>query len=68
MDGRDRKLHLSKKDYWVAGVCGGLGEKFGFDPDILRIALVVLFLWHHLPAEVIYLTLCICMPSESSDE
>ena len=68
MDSRDRKLHLSKKDYWVAGVCGGLGEKFGFDPDILRIALVVLFLWHHLPAEVIYLTLCICIPYESSDE
>ena len=43
MDGRDRKLHLSKKDYWVAGVCGGLGEKFGIDPDILRIATVVLF-------------------------
>ena len=50
MDGRDRKLHLSKKDYWVAGVCGGLGKKFRFDPDILRIALVVLFLCPHFPA------------------
>ena len=67
MDGRDRKLHLSKKDYWVAGVCGGLGEKFGIDPDILRIALVVLFLWYHLLAEVIYLILCICMPLPSED-
>ena len=64
MDGRDRKLHLSKKDCWVAGVCGGLGEKFGIDPDILRIALVVLFLCPHFPAGLIYLFLCICMPSE----
>ena len=68
MDNRDRKLHLSKKDCWVAGVCGGLGEKFGINPNILRMAIVVLFLWHHLPAEVIYLILCICMPYESSDE
>ena len=68
MDSRDRKLHLSKKDCWVAGVCGGLGEKFGINPNILRMAIVVLFLWYHLPAEVIYLILWICMPSESSDE
>ena len=68
MDTKDRRLHLSKNNCWVAGVCGGLGEKFGFDPDILRIALVVLFLWHHLSAEVIYLILWVCMPSESSDE
>ena len=64
MDGRDRKLRLSKKDYWVAGVCGGLGEKFGIDPDILRIATVVLFLCLHFPAGLIYLILWIYMPSE----
>ena len=67
MDDRDRKLHLSKKNCWVAGVCGGLGEKFGINPDILRMAIVVLFLWHHLLAEVIYLILCICMPLTSED-
>lgn len=64
MDARDRKLHLSKKDYWVAGVCGGLGEKFGIDPDILRIATVVLFLCPYFPAGLIYLILWVCMSSE----
>ena len=67
MDGRDRKLHLSKKDCWVAGVCGGLGEKFGIDPDILRIVTVVLFLCPHFPAGLIYLILWVCMPSENKN-
>ena len=67
MDGRDRKLHLSKKDCWIAGVCGGLGEKYGIDSDILRIVTVVLFLCPHFPAGLIYLILWICMPLPSED-
>ena len=67
MDTKDRKLHLSEEDCWVAGVCGGLGEKFGIDPDILRIATVVLFVWHYFPVEVIYLFLWICMPYEDQN-
>ena len=67
MDTKDRRLHLSKKDYWVAGVCGGLGEKFGINPNILRMAIVVLFLCPHFPAGLIYLILCICMPLPSED-
>jgi phage shock protein PspC (stress-responsive transcriptional regulator) len=67
MDSRDRKLHLSKKDSWIAGVCGGLGEKFGIDSDILRIITVVLFLCPYFPAGLIYLILWFCMPSEDKN-
>ncbi|MBV9284323.1 MAG: PspC domain-containing protein [Acidimicrobiia bacterium] len=37
-----RRLHRSRRDRVVAGVCGGLGEYFDVDPVIFRIAFVVL--------------------------
>lgn len=29
---------------WVAGICGGIAAKFGWDPTIVRIATLLLFL------------------------
>ena len=60
---KDKKLHLSKTDSWIGGVCGGLAEKFGIDSDILRIITVVLFICPYFPAGLIYLILWFCMPS-----
>ena len=37
------RLHLSAKDRKLAGVCGGLGEFFGIDALIFRVAFVVMF-------------------------
>src|SRR5947209_1878576 len=37
-----RRLERSRSDRVVAGVCGGLGDYFDFDPVIFRIAVVVL--------------------------
>jgi len=31
------KLHRSRNNRWVAGVCGGLGEYFNIDPTIIRL-------------------------------
>jgi phage shock protein C len=36
-----KKLYRSKKNRIIAGVCGGLGEHFGIDPTIVRLAWVV---------------------------
>ena len=38
----NKKLYRSSTNYKLAGVCGGIGEYFGIDPVIVRIALVVL--------------------------
>lgn len=35
-----KKLYRSKQDRWLAGVCGGLGEYFGIDPILVRIAFI----------------------------
>ena len=67
MDSKNRKLHLSENDSWIAGVCGGLGEKFGIDSDILRIITVVLFICPYFPAGLIYLILWVVMSSDSEE-
>ncbi|MDP6190474.1 MAG: PspC domain-containing protein [Gammaproteobacteria bacterium] len=35
------RLRLSNSNRKIAGVCGGLGEYFGLDPAIVRIAFVI---------------------------
>jgi len=37
-----RRLHLSRKDKKVFGVCGGIGETYDIDPTLVRLALVFL--------------------------
>src|SRR5215203_1294215 len=36
------RLVRSRRDRWVAGVCGGLAEHFRIDPIIVRVATVAL--------------------------
>lgn len=37
-----RKLYRSRVHRKIAGVCGGLGEFFGIDPSVIRVAFVAL--------------------------
>lgn len=32
------KLERSSYDYWLGGVCGGLGKYIGIDPIFIRLA------------------------------
>lgn len=57
-----RRLYRPR-DRWIAGVCSGLGRRFGMPANLVRI----LFLLSCLlpgPQFVIYLALWIIMPSE----
>ncbi len=38
----DKVLRRSKTNRKLAGVCGGLGEYFGIDPTLVRLAWVLL--------------------------
>ena len=38
-----KRLHLSKTDKKIFGVCGGIGETYDIDPTLIR--LIVVFLW-----------------------
>ena len=35
------KLHRSRNNRWIAGVCGGLGEYFNIDSTIIRLVWAV---------------------------
>ena len=55
---RPKKLYRSKQDRWLTGVCGGLGEYFGIDPILVRIAFI-LFALGYGTGLIVYIVLAI---------
>jgi len=39
-----KRLHLSRKNKKIFGVCGGIGETYDVDPNLIRILVVFLAL------------------------
>ena len=37
----EKKLHRSKTDRWIAGVCGGIAEYLGTSSALIRILVVI---------------------------
>jgi phage shock protein C len=37
-----KKLYRSRKDRWLAGICGGIAHYFELDPTIIRVLFVLL--------------------------
>ena len=56
-----KKLHRSKDDRWLAGVCGGLAEYFDIDGTLVRV-LFILFGFAVGGGLLIYIILWIIMP------
>ena len=56
-------LFLSKKKM-IAGVCGGIAERFSLELSLVRIGAVLLLLLFRLPVLVIYILLWILLPRE----
>jgi phage shock protein C len=55
------KLYRSRKDKMIAGVCGGLSERYGLDSSWVRIIFAALFLVGG-SALVIYLLMWMIVP------
>ncbi len=62
-----RTLTKSKSNKMIFGVCGGIGEYFGIDPTLIRLAFVLLAFLNGIGI-VIYIILAVIMPSESAVE
>lgn len=56
-----KKLYRSQNNSMISGVCGGLGQYFGVDPTIVRLAFVFLAFYHMLGVWV-YIVLAILLP------
>lgn len=41
METERKKLYKSRKDSYIDGVCGGIGEYFGIDSTLVRIAWII---------------------------
>ncbi len=58
-----RQLHLSQKNRKVFGVCGGIGETYDIDPNVIRLVAVFLALVTGLvPMVVTYIAARLLLP------
>ncbi|MDP4181408.1 MAG: PspC domain-containing protein [Bacillota bacterium] len=58
-----RRLSLSRTDRKIAGVCGGIGEYFSLDSNLIRLAFVILALLG-FSSVVVYIVCWIALPND----
>ena len=64
MSTQTQTLRRSRTDRIIGGVCGGLGQFFGIDPTWFRIAFLIALLPGGVPGFLLYLIMCLVVPSE----
>ncbi|TSD02836.1 MAG: phage shock protein C [Parcubacteria group bacterium Athens0714_16] len=58
-----KKLYLSSTDKKIAGVCGGIGERFEIEPTLIRLAFIFLTIMTGIiPGVVMYISFWIIIP------
>jgi phage shock protein C len=58
-----KQLHLSRKNKKISGVCGGIGETYDIDPNVVRLLAVFLGLATGLiPMVVTYIAARLLLP------
>ncbi len=58
-----RRLSRPRDDRWIAGVCAGLGRRFGLSSGMVRLLVVISCLLPG-PQFIAYIVLWILMPNE----
>ena len=58
------RLSRTRYNKWIAGICGGIAEYFGWNPELLRLVWVVLTVSTMFCGGIIYLILWLIMPQE----
>jgi phage shock protein C len=59
-----KRLTRSRDDVWLSGVCGGIGEYAGIDPNLVRLLTVVGALFSFGTLFVAYVVAWILMPQD----
>lgn len=60
-----KRLHRSKKDRVVSGVCGGVGEYFDIDSNIVRIIFILLLIVTGVfPFGIAYILAALILPEK----
>ena len=64
-----KKLHRSQTQKMIAGVCGGVGEYFDIDVNLVRLLFVALWLMTALlPMLIFYIVAWIIVPIEGKSK
>ncbi|MFV0504586.1 MAG: PspC domain-containing protein [Lachnospirales bacterium] len=58
-----KKLRLSRDNKMLAGVCGGLGNFFDWDPTIIRLLFAITFILIGVESLIIYIIFWAITPS-----
>jgi phage shock protein C len=58
-----RRLSRPRDDRWIAGVCSGLGRRFGISSGVMRLIFLLSCLLPG-PQVLIYIVLWVMMPQE----
>ena len=58
-----KKLYRSRNERMIGGVCGGIGEYFGIDPTLVRVAFVA-FALAGGPGFIAYIIMLLIVPDE----
>ena len=61
----NKKLTRSTSDRWIAGVCAGIANYFGWDVAIFRLIYLLLTVCTAFCGVVAYIILWICMPEDN---
>jgi len=56
------RLFRSRRHRWIAGVCGGIAERLGWSPGVVRILFVLGGFLPVLPGGLVYLVLWLILP------
>ena len=62
-----KKLHRSRADRMIAGICGGLGEMFSVDPTIVRLVFALVALFTVGTASIVYILGWIIIPEAPAE-
>jgi phage shock protein C len=61
-----KELHRSRTNRMIAGVCGGIGEYFGIDPNVVRLVWVIVTAFTMGIGLLAYLIAWLILPEEGS--
>ena len=65
---KTRKLYRSSHDKMIAGVCGGLGHYFKFDPTIIRLIMIFICIFTAIfPLFIAYIIAALIIPLEQKE-
>lgn len=64
----DRKLKLSTKNKFIAGVCGGIGEYYKIDPTVVRLIFIFSNFILNFSPILIYIIFWVILPSDNSPD